>query len=456
MALSEQEELELLELEELEAQESGQAPQAAQEGPKSSILDTFPGKVASAAVGAVLPSNQAFEPIRPTSSNPFMGALQAVGQTFRDPTRLQATMSAPGMMAGEGMAEGLGKAGVNPYVGAAAGFATQAALDPSTYIGTPKVLQAGGGKLASFAGRQVADAGEALSGVPARSIAKLFKNPKEVLTAMSTKEAGAKFQAAKKLAGVTKEEEFLIEKAGDRALGGARTVGDQLRPKFNLNNLEVMETPAFSKVAEGPVRAVFIGNQEIPGQAPVALFNILGKHPRAGSSVTLEALQKEGITEIGRSARVPQGVIPAGAEMTMGELVALNRAAGKLSTEAKGMGKALWAPIHGGAKRMIAERAKDVADGLDAVSISKTKKAFVDFIPRNQNGRPSWARLMGAGAASSVFGPAGLISIPAVTGVLTLGAKAAYSAGRPIAKAASYLANPALLALRRKYLPAEE
>lgn len=93
------------------------------------------GQVASTAIEAALPSASYNEPLKPTSSNPAMAAAQAAMQTFRDPTRIQASISGGAEQLGNLTAERMGQAGVNPYLSAATGLGVSMASDPSSYIG---------------------------------------------------------------------------------------------------------------------------------------------------------------------------------------------------------------------------------------------------------------------------------------------------------------------------------
>ncbi len=96
------------------------------EEPKdSSMMD-----VAKEALKTALPSPDFNKPVTPTSSNPVMTGLEAAGQTLRDPSRLSATISQPGQVAGGKVTEELGGG-----IGAkAVGAVTSMALDPQTYV----------------------------------------------------------------------------------------------------------------------------------------------------------------------------------------------------------------------------------------------------------------------------------------------------------------------------------
>lgn len=86
---------------------------------------------AKAGLSAALPSEDFNKPIAPTSGNPVMGALQAAGQTLRDPTRISSTVSAPGQVTGDKVTDALG----GGTLAKGAGLATSVALDPQSYIG---------------------------------------------------------------------------------------------------------------------------------------------------------------------------------------------------------------------------------------------------------------------------------------------------------------------------------
>lgn len=175
----------------------------------------------------------------PTSGNPsaFGAAVEKLAQPFQGiagPSRLSALFSQPAQIAGQASADLMQNKGVNPTVAKIAGTGLSIALDPQTYAGSlfGDAALSAGKSLATKAGEEAATAASAMSGVKVRDIVKLFQNPIEVITALSSKVAGGLFGAAKKAAGVTREEEFLISKAADRALGGARSVAEDLRPVF--------------------------------------------------------------------------------------------------------------------------------------------------------------------------------------------------------------------------------
>lgn len=192
-------------------------------------LETLPQprliqQVATQAVKTALPSPDFSKPIAPTSSNPGMAGLQAAMQTLRDPTRIQATMSQPGQLAGQKVEEKTGSK--------LAGFATEVLLDPMNLAiggivakGAAKV----GSKVAGVVGERVlAPAGEILSGVRVKDIARLFNHPKEVLTASLKKSGEVMGKLEREVFKITDDEARLISKAADRSTGGSRTVVEDL------------------------------------------------------------------------------------------------------------------------------------------------------------------------------------------------------------------------------------
>lgn len=96
--------------------------------------DTSMMDVAKMGVQAALPSSEATTPITPISGNPVMGAVEAAGQTLRDPTRISPTLSQPGQKAAETLADVTEAQGL-PHPLAKALEITQAIKnDPQTYI----------------------------------------------------------------------------------------------------------------------------------------------------------------------------------------------------------------------------------------------------------------------------------------------------------------------------------
>lgn len=242
-----------------------------------------------------------------------------------------------------------------------AGFGTAAALDPLTYAGGlagAKVAGTVGAKTADVIGNQAAAIASGASNVPIKSIKSFFRNPMAVLKAPSSKEAGAVLQKAKELAGITREEEFLIAKAADRGTGGARTVAEELRPRF-----------------EGTVK----------------------------------------------------DAIP----LTIGELLAFNRAAGKLASEAKGSDKFLWSGVKAKVQKALESQATKLAEALEGYALSKTKDAFKSIVPLTKQGRADYLKMIGTGLT---FG----LTSPLAIGAGTLLAKGANTLLQPAAKASGF------------------
>ncbi len=88
--------------------------------------------VVKSAVSMALPSADFNKPLAPESTNPIIGGAQAAIQTLRDPTRISATMSAPGQAAGQGVENAIGPN--HPVLGKIANFGVSMALDPQTYM----------------------------------------------------------------------------------------------------------------------------------------------------------------------------------------------------------------------------------------------------------------------------------------------------------------------------------
>lgn len=324
------------------------------------------------------------KPITAQESNPLKAALLKLSQPvagITGPSQLSATISEPGRRAGEGVTEGLNSLAQNlnqgqepsklvKGVNSVIGTADSMALDPQNFVmeGLARPVVNAGAAAVNKLGKEAAALGSAVSGVKLRDIKKLFESPMDVITALSSKEAGGKLGAAKKAAGVTREEEFLISKAGDRAVGGARSVAEDLRPLFEAD---------------------------------------------------------------------PQKV-------TMGQLIALRRAAGKLASEAKGSEKALWAPVLNSVTEHIASRSATVAKAIGDYAASATKESFTRLVPRGASGKPDFFRTIGALTT-------GLATSPAAIGLATLAAKMGASAVKPLAKASTSkpVRNTGLAVLRR-------
>jgi hypothetical protein len=201
----------------------------------------------------------------------------------------------------------------HPLMGKAVNLGISTALDPNTYALGPAGAKTGakvGKEVAEVAGEQLASFASGMSNVPIKAIKQLFQNPLEIFKAASTKESGELLQKAKAIAGVTREEEFLIAKAADRGVGGARTVGEQLRPIFE-------KTPE---------------------------------------------------------------------ELSVGQLMALNRASGKLATEAAGSDRALWSGVKKAVSKALETKASKITEALDMYSKGKIKESFLSLFPKTKQG----------------------------------------------------------------------
>jgi hypothetical protein len=418
-------------------------------------------QVATQAVQAALPSAQFDQPLAPASSNPVLGALQAAGQTLRDPTRLSSTLAQPAKVAGEKVEKNIG--GIS---GKIAGTAVQMAGDPATYALGP--VGTGVNKVSSGAAKLLgtkvaAPAAEALSGTRQKDLMRLFDRPLDVLGAPSLKKSGQEMSNAYKALGVTDEEMRLISKAGDRATGGSRSVVESLMEKAKKAK-ELKEFTKADYVPEGKPRAVWIGNQEFPGEKPMGMYDIVGNHPRFKSTVSYETLQKEGIPVAGRRADV-QG-IPAELDLTNGELIAGRRAASKLTAKGKGMEEHIAAKDVKAFASELEKRNPEVAaklfKALDDQTMARTRQATMSPLPLNQNMSANALRgsAMGAEVVGGVMSGHPMLALtalshsPLVSGVGTLAAKGAYKAagaalGNPVSKR---IAPSLTLAKIREYL----
>lgn len=206
--------------------------------------------VAQSAISAALPSPETFnQPIRPTSGNPGVAALQAAMQTLKEPTRINSTIAATG----GGLAQNAAKAaGAGPGLQTVAKVSGEFLADPSTWIMGPwaaartgKALEKG----VEFAGKEAIAGMETLSGVNPKAIKDLFEHPLEIITAQSSKKTGTIYGALKRTFGITEAEEKLIAKAGDRTPGVARTVAEQLEPKVKAGEATLGELIAARRAA---------------------------------------------------------------------------------------------------------------------------------------------------------------------------------------------------------------
>lgn len=316
----------------------------------------------------------------------------------------------------------------------AAGFATSTVLDPTSYLsfgGAAKVAGKGLDAAAAPVGKQVARMAEGASNVPMRNIIKLFEDPKAVRAALSTEKAGAELNAAKRLMGVTPEQEFLIDKAGSRSPGVSRTVMDEFRKKVNADFVARDVNPADIKPTDPPI-ALYIGRQDYGPGKSVDLFDIHGNHPQAKSTVSRETLEQLGIPIMGRAkGRNTAKMAPAAInDLSVGELMALNRAAGKVARETKGSEKFLSGQLKGVAQSALEEKAKVVTEALKQYSMAKTKQSFQSLVPLTKSGKADYLKMVG-----SMF--TGLATSPAGVGVATRLAGPAYRAGRMGSQAAA-------------------
>lgn len=318
-----------------------------------------------------------------------------------------------------------------------AGFLTAMAADPVSYVGMGaggKAAQAGYEAVANPMGRTMAKMAEGTSNVSVNNIIRLFKDPKAVLSALSTKEIGPELNASKHALGITPEEEFLIAKAGDRAPGTSRTVVDQLRDKMKADFITQPIDPKTIKPTDKPV-ALYIGRQDYEPGNSVDMFNIYGDHPKASSTVDKKMLDQLGIpvmgTEAGReSAKLPPASVK---NLTSGELMALNRAAGRVAKEVKGSEKVLYGRLKEAAARELTERAPELVEQLKQYSLSKTKDSFSSVFPQNKQGKTDYFRMAGGiGAGAGINPLMALAASPIGVGAGTLAAKAAHTVAKPV------------------------
>jgi hypothetical protein len=316
------------------------------------------------------------QPLQPTSGNPVMGGLQAAGQTLQNPLRVAPTLSQPGQIAGQKVEDAIGPS--HPMLGKAAGLVTSTALDPLSYTTGPigdtagKALDSG----AQWAGKEAATGLSSVSGVKVADIFKLFKNPGEIVTAGSSKDAGAAYGALKKVLGVGETEEKLIAKAGDRAPGVSRTVAEDLIQKAKSAELEKM------------------GVQAEKGGYTAAQLD----------SVPLEQ---------------------AANNLTLGEHIAARRAALKMAQDGKGSESALYAQNASALSKALEARQPEVLNAISTTAKAKTKEEFMRFFPRQKSNRGAADFFKAIGTLFS----AGLTS-PAATGAATLAAKGVYGVGK--------------------------
>ena len=325
------------------------------------------------------------QPVSSNDPNMIKAALMRLAQPFQGalgPSRLSATISAPGQAAGEGVTTGLNDLAQNlnqgkppsklvKGVNSVIGFADSLALDPQNYVGEglAKLPVVAGEKIIAKAGKEVAALGSAVSGVKLKDGMKLFNSPMDVLSAPSLKTSGKKMGEIEKFLGVSDDEARLIAKAADRASGASRSVVEQVMKK--------------------------------------------GKELAVEAGDTSEAWAKY---------------------LTPGELIAGRRGASKLTSVAKGRDLYQATKDLRTFEDAFVTTAKDKAvqylKALKDQSNAHTRDAFTKLVPRGVTGKPDFFRTLAAGAT-------GLATSPAAVGLMTLGSSAAHSALAPIARAAT-------------------
>ncbi len=359
------------------------------------INDAMGAGIQGGVQAALAPFNpqSAASPIQPTSTNPFMAAIQAAGQTLKEPARISPTLSQPGQMMGQQAEQAIGPD--HPILGKAANIGVSAALDPQSFVTGPAAEGLGkvGEAAAKVVGEKVlAPTGAVLTGTRIKDIINLFKNPIEVMTAPTLKKSGAAMGDVEKALGVTEDEMRLIAKAGDRATGGSRTVVEGL-------------------IQEGKSRAAAAG-----------------------------AKPEEWATHL-----------------TPGELIAGRRASSKLTQTAKGRETFIAAKDVRAFEDAFVDKAKDKAiaylQALKDQSNARTREAFTQLFPRNVTTSPNALRGLAMIGTAAKFSPwAALAGSPAVTGLATVAAKAGYKTGAAIGGVASQVGIPTGISAIRQYL----
>ncbi len=355
-------------------------------------------------IGATMTGDTAqfAQPISSIETNPVKAALMKLAQPFQGaigPSRLSASISQPGQIAGQGVTSSLNDLsqnlnngqppsklikGVNSVIGAADAMS----LDPQNYVGEglTKGLVALGEKGAAKLGEEAAAGASAVSGVKFKDIINLFKNPMDVLTAPSLSASGAKMGAVEKFLGVTEDEARLIAKAADRASGASRTVVEDLIQK--------------------------------------------------GKDLAVEA---------GAKAEDWANYL------TPGELIAGRRGASKLTSVAKGRDLYQSAQDLKTFETAFVAKAQDQAvqylGALKDQVNARTRDAFMRLIPRGKTGAPDFFRTIAAAGT-------GLTTSPAAVGLGTLAASAANQIAAPVARIATSPAtgNTGLAVLKRYLL----
>lgn len=324
----------------------------------------------------------------------------------------------------------------------AAGFGTSMALDPTSYVSAgmgARAAKSGLDAVAGPIGRQLAKGAEGMSNVPVKNIVKLFKDPAQVLKALSAKKTSPELNAAKRAMGVTPEDEFLIGRAADRTPGASRTVVDDIREKLKADFITQGINPKTIKPTDKPI-ALYIGRQDWgKGMPSEDMFNIYGNHPKNTSTVTKAQLDELGIPVMGRALGVKTSKqVPASFKnLTAGDLLALNRAAGKVAKESKGSEKVLYGRLKAAAVKEVQERSPRVAEALEKYALGKTKESFQSPFPLNKSGKADFFK---TAAAPMV----GFATSPMVVGAGTLAARGAYEAGKPVVAGAGALAGAAV------------
>lgn len=148
------------------------------------------------------PDIQPFNGINPFSQpqgGPVQQVLGSMRQVASLPLRYSATLGQASQPVADATAESLGKAGVNPYVSAAAAMIAGAASDPRSWTPTGGISMEHPNELPL----DVAQAREARTGVPARKFQALYKDPGALFAGNNINQAGQDVGAAKEAAGIS-------------------------------------------------------------------------------------------------------------------------------------------------------------------------------------------------------------------------------------------------------------
>lgn len=229
---------------------------------------------AKAGLSAALPSPSFNQPIAPTSDNPAIGALQAAGQTLRDPTRIASTVGQPGEEVGNAI-EKFGQDINAPITGKLGGFLTKTALNPLTWIGMNESLLPKGIKA------EVPNLLQKAANIPER--ATILKGFNEPTPTVEDIESGVK-NVQNMVSKVWKEHGDLLNKARSNAGIPANEdeVADSIRKygnEFNLDLNKPLNMPENFKMKapdmqEAPIKPFEKGDIVIathPTQPPVKL-----------------------------------------------------------------------------------------------------------------------------------------------------------------------------------------